>query len=79
MDHGADPTLQNREGQNPLELAVVAGHEEIIETLLLRGPSNPYSPSAYVKLLELGSTGSTANILETVSNAFTETDQSRLA
>ena len=79
LDHGADPTLQNREGRNPLELAVVVGQEEIIETLLLRVPSNPYSPSAYAKLLELGSTGSTARILETVSNAFTETDQSRLA
>ena len=51
LDHGPDPTLQNREGRNPLELAVVAGHEEIVETLLVRGPSNAYPPSAYVKLL----------------------------
>ena len=36
LDHGANPAFQNRESRNLLELIVVAGHEEIIETLLQR-------------------------------------------
>ena len=36
LDHGANSTFQNRESRNLLELVVVAGHEEIIETLLQR-------------------------------------------
>ena len=79
LDNGSDPMCENHEGLTPLALAVRAGHEDVVETLIGRKVSSLFSTAAYVKLLEACAAGGTAKSLEIVSNAFNETDESRLA
>jgi ankyrin repeat protein len=69
LEHGVDPSSENEEGLTPLALAVGAGHEDVVNTLLDRTPSKVYSSAAYVKLLKACAAGdtATAKILETIS------------
>lgn len=79
LDNGSDPMCENHEGLTPLALAVRAGHDDVVEALIDRKASSLFSTEAYVKLLVACAAGGTAKSLEAVSNAFTETDESRLA
>jgi ankyrin repeat protein len=76
LEHGADVACENLGGLTPLAVAVVAGHEDIVNILIDKAPPKLYSPEAYAKLLRSCEASSSAAILETISNACIETEES---
>jgi ankyrin repeat protein len=77
LDRGADPACENRESLTPLALAATAGHEDAVK-LLVHGPLlSRYSSTVYVSVLKACVTGSTAAVLDIISAAFAESDDSR--
>lgn len=76
LEHGADIACENLRGLTPLAVAVVAGHKDIVDILIDKAPPKLYSPEAYAKLLKSCEASSSATILETISNACIETEES---
>jgi ankyrin repeat protein len=77
LGHGADPACENEESLTPLALAVTAGHEDVVKLLVHRPLLSRYSSTVYVSVLKVCATGSTAAVLDIISAAFAESDDSR--
>jgi len=75
----ADPVRENHDGLTPLALAAKAGHEDVVQVLVSPVAIPFYPPTTYSKLLQhCAGSRAKASVLQTISEAFDESEESRL-